>query len=216
MQDLEKLKAADFSSRDSGGTTIVIVGFQQIQGKVMLRLQTRLWMCLQKASDRFCAQHNIQIGCLKTVVETGALASHTCSSGPLTFLFHTISGVVMSPAAHADAKRLCGSKRFTLDVGSFSAFGLPTLSKDIDEVVQKAPADIEWMKHALVKFLVGTGTVPRTTIGPCSGITLDLWRWHACVRDPHDDVHAVSCLRIGEVIRYLSSGPVPSLHQKFC
>ena len=103
----------------------------------------------------------------------GPLASHTarnggawkCSSAPLPFLFHTISGVVMSPAAHADAKRLCGSKRFTLDVGSFLAFGLPTLSQDIDEDVQKAPAD-EWMKHALVKFLVGTGTVPRNTIGP--------------------------------------------------
>ena len=63
----------------------------------------------------------------------------------------------MSPAAHADAKRLCGSKRFTLDVGTPSAFGLPTLSKDIDEVVQKAPADVGWVKHALVKFLVGTG-----------------------------------------------------------
>ena len=99
-----------------------------------LRRQSRLWTCLQKASDRFCAQHNIQIG-LKSVFETEALASHTarnggawkCSSAPLPFLFHTISGVVMSPAAHADAKRLCGSKRFTLDVGSFSAFGLPTL-----------------------------------------------------------------------------------------
>ena len=30
---------------------------------------------------------------------------------------------------------------------------------------KKAPADTEWMKHALVKFLVGTGTTPRTTIG---------------------------------------------------
>ena len=48
------------------------------------------------------------------------------------------------------------------------------------------------------------------------GNTHDLWRSHARVRDPHDDVHAVSCLRIGEVIRHLSSGTVPSLHQKFC
>ena len=97
----------------------------------------------------------------------------------------------MSPAAHADAKGLCGSKRFTLDVGTPSAFGLPTLSKDIDEVVQKAPADTDFVKHALVKFLVETGPGPRTTMGPGNGNTHDLWRSHACVRDPHDDVHAV-------------------------
>ena len=119
-------------------------------------------------------------------------------------------------AVHADAKRLCGSKRFTLDVGTPSAFGLPTLSKDIDEVVQKAPADNEWVKHALVKFFVGTGTVPRTTIGPCNGNTHDLWRSNACVRDPCDDVHTVSCLRIREDVRYFSSGTLRSLHQKFC
>ena len=109
-----------------------------------------------------------------------------------------------------------GQKRFTLDVGTPSAFGLPTLSKDIDEVVQKAPADNEWVKHALVKVLVGTGTFPRTTIGPCNGNTHDLWRSHAYFRDPCDDVHAVSCLRIREEVRYFSSGTLPSLHQKFC
>ena len=89
------------------------------------------------------------------------------------------SGIVMSPAVHADAKRLCGSKRFTLDVGTPSAFGLPTLSKDIDEDVQKAPADSEWVKHALVKCLVGTGTVLSGNWLARLGITtIMIWTWH--------------------------------------
>ena len=143
----------------------------------MLRRQSCLWMCLQKPSDRFCAHHGIQIGCLKSVFETGALASHCPQRRSLeVFVF---SGIVMSPAVHADAKRLCGSKRFTLDVGTPSAFGLPTLSKDIDEVVQKAPADNEWVKHALVKFLAGTDTVLSGNWLARLGITtVMIWTWH--------------------------------------
>ena len=45
-----------------------------------------------------------------------------CLSGPLQLISDTILGVVMSPAANADAKHQRDSKHFTLAVGTPSVF----------------------------------------------------------------------------------------------
>ena len=74
--DKPEKETADVSSRDRGGTTNVIVDLK-FQGKVLSRMQTRLLMCLQKASDRFGTQDEIQIDSSRTFFrDRGPLLSH--------------------------------------------------------------------------------------------------------------------------------------------
>ena len=143
----------------------------------MLRRQSCLWMCLQKPSDRFCAHHEIQIGCLKSVFETGALASHTARNGGA---WKCSSSRALSCHQRCTQMRNgCVGQNGSHWMWARLRRSVCQRTKDIDEDVQKAPADSEWVKHALVKFLVGTGTVLSGNWLARLGITtIMIWTWH--------------------------------------
>ena len=114
VQALDKLEkeTADVSSRDSGGTTNVIVDLK-FQGKVLSRMQTRLLMCLQKASDHFgrnpdrffenvSSRPRPSLVTLLAAAKLGSVCPAVCNLSSAAS-----SDVVVSPAADADAKRQC-------------------------------------------------------------------------------------------------------------